>query len=73
MPVRGACSSHCPVNGSTRYPKLEEKVPSGTGTSVGMNFRAQGNRECDYCKEFVPVDAVKCKFCTSEIEPLVVD
>ncbi len=40
---------------------------------VGMNFRAQGNRECDYCKSFVPVDAVKCMYCSSDIEPLSVD
>ncbi len=40
---------------------------------VGMNFRAQGNRECDYCKEFVPVDATRCKFCTSTLEPVVPD
>jgi large conductance mechanosensitive channel len=40
---------------------------------VGMNFRAQGNRECNYCKSFVPVDASKCMFCGSEIEPLVPD
>jgi large conductance mechanosensitive channel len=37
------------------------------------NFRAQGSRECDFCKEFIPVDATRCKFCTSEIEPLVRD
>jgi large conductance mechanosensitive channel len=40
---------------------------------VGMNFRAQGNRECDYCKEFVPVDATRCKWCTSTLESLVPD
>lgn len=40
---------------------------------VGMNFRAQGNRECDYCKEFVPVDATRCKYCTSELIPVVPD
>lgn len=40
---------------------------------VGMNFRAQGNRECDYCKSFVPVDATKCMYCASEIEPVVPD
>ena len=40
---------------------------------VGMNFRAQGNRECDFCKSFVPVDATKCMFCTSEIEPVMPD
>lgn len=40
---------------------------------VGMNFRAQGNRECDFCKEFVPVDATRCKSCTSTLVPLVPD
>ena len=40
---------------------------------VGMNFRAQGNRECDFCKEFVPVDATRCKFCTSMLVPIVPD
>lgn len=40
---------------------------------VGLNFRAQGNRECDYCKEFVPVDATRCKYCTSELVPEVPD
>jgi large conductance mechanosensitive channel len=40
---------------------------------IGMNFRAQGNRECDYCKEFVPVDASRCKFCTSTLVPAVPD
>jgi large conductance mechanosensitive channel len=35
---------------------------------AGMgNFRAQGQRECPYCREFVAVDAVKCKWCTSDI------
>lgn len=37
---------------------------------AGMgNFRAQGQRECPYCKEFVSVDALKCKWCTSDIDP----
>jgi large conductance mechanosensitive channel len=40
---------------------------------VGMNFRAQGSRECDFCKEFVAVDASRCKFCTSVLEPVVPD
>jgi large conductance mechanosensitive channel len=40
---------------------------------VGLNFKAQGNRECDYCKSFVPVDATKCMFCTSALEPVVAD
>jgi large conductance mechanosensitive channel len=40
---------------------------------MGMNFRAQGNRECDYCKSFVPVDASKCMYCASELEPIVAD
>jgi large conductance mechanosensitive channel len=37
---------------------------------AGMgNFRAQGSHECPYCKEFVPIDALKCKWCTADIEP----
>ena len=32
---------------------------------------AQGNRECDYCKSFVPVDASVCMFCTRDIVPIV--
>lgn len=32
------------------------------------NFRAQGSRECPYCREFVAVDAIKCKFCTSDLK-----
>jgi len=40
---------------------------------VGLNFRAQGNRECDYCKSFVPVDATRCMFCTSDLTPIVPD
>jgi large conductance mechanosensitive channel len=41
---------------------------------VGLgNFKAQGSRECPYCKEFVPIDASKCKYCTADIEPVVAD
>jgi large conductance mechanosensitive channel len=32
------------------------------------NFRAQGSRECPYCREFVAVDAIKCKYCTSDLK-----
>jgi large conductance mechanosensitive channel len=32
---------------------------------------AQGNRECDHCKSFVPVDASVCMYCTRDVEPLV--
>ena len=32
---------------------------------------AQGNRECDHCKSFIPVDASVCMFCTRDVEPLV--
>ncbi|GEL16851.1 large conductance mechanosensitive channel protein MscL [Pseudonocardia asaccharolytica] len=42
--------------------KLLKKIGLG-------NFRAQGSHECPYCKEFVPIDAVKCKWCTADIEP----
>jgi large conductance mechanosensitive channel len=37
------------------------------------NFKAQGQRECNACKEFVAVDASRCKFCTSELVPEVPD
>ena len=33
------------------------------------NFRAQGSHECPFCKEFVAIDATKCKWCTADIEP----
>lgn len=33
------------------------------------NFRAQGQMECPFCKEFVAVDALKCKWCTADIDP----
>ncbi len=37
---------------------------------IGLgNFRAQGSHECPFCKEFVPIDALKCKWCTADIEP----
>ena len=32
---------------------------------------AQGSRECDHCKSFIPVDASVCMFCTRDVEPLV--
>ena len=32
---------------------------------------AQGNRECDFCKSFIPVDASVCMFCTRDVTPLV--
>jgi large conductance mechanosensitive channel len=41
---------------------------------AGMgNFKAQGQRECPYCKEFVAVDALRCKFCTADIDPEMPD
>jgi large conductance mechanosensitive channel len=41
---------------------------------IGLgNFKAQGSQECPYCKEFVAIDATRCKFCTAEIEPGVAD
>ena len=35
------------------------------------NFRAQGQRECPYCREFVAVDAVRCRHCTSELTAVI--
>jgi large conductance mechanosensitive channel len=41
---------------------------------IGLgNFRAQGSPECPHCKEFVAIDATRCKYCTAEITPVVVD
>lgn len=37
------------------------------------NFRAQGQRECPWCKEFVAIDALKCKWCTADIDPELLD
>ncbi|MFD0204332.1 MULTISPECIES: MscL family protein [Saccharothrix] len=37
------------------------------------NFRAQGSRECPRCKEFIAVDADKCKWCTADVHPEVLD
>jgi len=36
-------------------------------------LRAQGTRECPYCKTFIPVDASRCLACTSTVEPVLVD
>lgn len=41
---------------------------------AGMgNFRAQGQRECQYCKEFVAIDAIRCKHCQMDIDPVLLD
>lgn len=37
------------------------------------NFKAQGQMECPYCKEFVQSDALICRYCTAELEPALVD
>lgn len=37
------------------------------------NFRAHGQRECPWCKEFVAIDALRCKWCTAEIDPELLD
>jgi large conductance mechanosensitive channel len=33
---------------------------------------AQGSRECDHCRSFIPVDASVCMYCTRDVVPLVV-
>ena len=35
------------------------------------NFRAQGQRECPFCREAVSVDAVRCKYCTSQLTAII--
>jgi large conductance mechanosensitive channel len=37
------------------------------------NFRAQGQRECPFCKEFIAVDAIRCRHCTSAVEAAAPD
>ena len=32
---------------------------------------AQGSRECEHCKSFIPVDASVCMFCTRDVQPIV--
>lgn len=32
---------------------------------------AQGNRECDHCRSFIPVDASVCMFSTRDVDPVV--
>ena len=32
---------------------------------------AQGSRECPWCKEWIAVDALVCKSCTRDVEPVV--
>ena len=32
---------------------------------------AQGSRECDQRKSFIPVDASVCMFCFRDIDPIV--
>ena len=32
---------------------------------------AQGNRECDHCKSFIPVDASVCMYCTRDVVHIV--
>lgn len=36
-------------------------------------IRAQGTRECPYCRSFIPVDASRCMYCTSEVTPHLLD
>ncbi len=37
------------------------------------NFKAQGLRECEACKESVAVDATRCRWCTTDLVPVVTD
>lgn len=47
---------------------LVQAIRKATGREAAG---AQGNRECDHCKSFIPVDASVCMFCTRDVEPLV--
>ncbi|MCW2778325.1 MAG: large conductance mechanosensitive channel protein [Frankiales bacterium] len=47
---------------------LVKAVKKATGKEAAG---AQGNRECDFCKSFIPVDASVCMYCTRDVAPLV--
>ena len=47
---------------------LVKGIPKATGREVAG---AQGSRECPWCKEFIAVDALVCKCCTRDVEPVV--
>jgi large conductance mechanosensitive channel len=49
---------------------LVKAVRKATGMEAAG---AQGNRECDHCKSFIPVDASVCMFCTRDVVPVVAD
>ena len=38
-----------------------------------VHHTVRGPGPCPYCKEFVAVDATKCKWCTVDIEPGQID
>ena len=46
---------------------LVQAIRKATGRETAG---AQGNRECDFCKSFIPVDASVCMFCTRDVEVL---
>jgi large conductance mechanosensitive channel len=47
---------------------LVQAVRRATGRETAG---AQGSRECDHCKSFIPVDASVCMFCTRDVDPIV--
>jgi large conductance mechanosensitive channel len=47
---------------------LVKAIKKATGVETAG---AQGNRECEHCKSFIPVDAVVCMYCTRDVVPLV--
>ena len=47
---------------------LVQAVRRATGRETAG---AQGSRECDHCRSFIPVDASVCMFCTRDVEPIV--
>lgn len=47
---------------------LVQAIQKATGREAAG---AQGNRECEHCKSFIPVDASVCMFCTRDVQPIV--
>ncbi|MCY1297235.1 hypothetical protein D9M70_466680 [compost metagenome] len=50
-----------------------EEVADATSTAPGQpSVSTNGLRECPYCAELIKAQAIKCKHCGSEVEPVPV-
>jgi large conductance mechanosensitive channel len=52
------------------FVKLMGKIGLGTLTGRGGT---RATRNCTHCKETVSVRALKCKWCTTDLDPIIID